>query len=222
MFIDIISDTICPWCFIGKRRLERALTLSPRPDLRVTWHPFQLNPDMRPEGMDRREYLRLKFGDESGSSAYDAIREAGSSEGIDFNFAGIGRTPNTIDSHRVVRYADQFGMQHQVVEALFNAYFLEGRDIGNGLTLLDIGTEAGLERGPLADFLESEEGKAEVKSEDQMARHMGVQGVPCFIFERRYVISGAQSSELFVQAFELINKRIEEDNLEDEPKEERG
>lgn len=217
MIIDIISDTICPWCFIGKRRLERALTLSPQPELQVTWHPFQLNPDMPAQGMKRREYMRLKFGDEQGSSTYDAIREAGAGEGIEFNFAGIERTPNTIESHRLVRYADQFGMQNQIVEALFNAYFLDGRDIGDGLTLLDIGSGAELERGPLADYLESGEGKAEVEDEDRLARRMGVQGVPCFIFERKYVITGAQSSDVLAQAFELINKREAEGNSEGEP-----
>lgn len=208
MIIDIISDTICPWCFVGKRRLERALTHSPQPDLQVTWHPFQLNPDMPAEGMDRRTYLKLKFGDERGADAYDAIREAGAGEGIDFNFAGIRRTPNTIDSHRVVRYAAEFDLQHQVVEGLFNAYFIDGRDISDRLELIEIGEQAGLERGPLAEYVESDEGLEEVRQEDEMARRMGIQGVPCFIFERKYVISGAQSSDLLVQVFETINREL--------------
>jgi predicted DsbA family dithiol-disulfide isomerase len=217
MIIDIISDTICPWCFVGKRRLERALTLSPQPDLQVTWHPYQLNPDMPSEGMTRSAYLKMKFGDERGSGAYDAIREAGAGEGIEFNFDGIRRTPNTINSHRVVRYAGEQGLQHQVVEALFQAYFVEGRDIGDGVTLLDVGADAGLERGALADYLESEEGLAEVQHEDEMARRMGVQGVPCFIFERKYVVSGAQSSELLTQVFDLVRQKEAEGDDGGEP-----
>lgn len=207
MIIDIISDTICPWCFIGKRRLERALSLAPQPAVQVAWHPFQLNPDMPPEGMERGAYVRLKFGDERGAKAYDAIREAGAGEGIAFNFEGIKRTPNTVESHRMVRYAGHHGVEHQVVEGLFQAYFLDGRDVGDRITLLDIGAAAGLERGPLADYMESEAGVAEVKGEDRMARRMGIEGVPCFIFERKYVLSGAQPSELFLHVFDLINQR---------------
>lgn len=210
MIVDIISDTICPWCFIGKRRLERALTLLPQPELEVRWHPFQLNPDMPRGGMERSKYLRLKFGEERGADAYHAVREAGSGEGIEFNFPGILRTPNTLDSHRLLRYAAELGLQHQVVEGLFQAYFVDGRDIGDGLTLLDVGTAAGLERGPLAEYLESEAGRAEVAEEDRMARRMGVEGVPCFVFQHKYVVSGAQSPEVFTQVFELITRELAE------------
>ncbi|HUI17959.1 MAG TPA: DsbA family oxidoreductase [Alphaproteobacteria bacterium] len=206
MIIDIISDTICPWCFIGKRRLERALSLAPQPDLALGWHPFQLNPDMPKGGMERREYLRRKFGDERGSGAYDAIAEAGSGEGIEFDFAGIKRTPNTLGSHRLVRYAGEHGVQDAVVEGLFQAYFSDGRDIGDGLVLLEVGSAAGLERGALADYLESGQGLKEVIAEDEQARRMGVQGVPCFILERKYVISGAQAPDIFLQVFEMIER----------------
>ena len=206
MIIDIISDTICPWCFIGKRRLERALSLAGPTDVGVVWHPFQLNPDMPVEGMERGVYLRLKFGDERGSGAYERIAEAGAGEGIDFNFAGIRRTPNTLASHRLVRYAGTLGLQNAVVEGLFNAYFSDGRDVGDGLVLLDVGTAAGLERGALADYLESDAGLAEVAEEDANARRIGVQGVPCFILGRKYVISGAQSPDVFLQVFEMLDK----------------
>ena len=206
MNIDIISDTICPWCFIGKRRLERALSLAPQAGLTVAWHPFQLNPDMPQGGMERREYLRKKFGDERGSGAYEAIAEAGAGEGIEFDFAGIKRTPNTLASHRLVRYAGEQDLQHQVVEALFQAYFTDGRDIGDGLTLLEVGASAGLERGALADYMASEQGLKEVLAEDENARRIGVQGVPCFILERKYVVSGAQSPDIFLQVFEMIER----------------
>ncbi len=215
MIIDVISDTICPWCFVGKRRLERALSLAARPDLVVAWHPFQLNPDMPKAGMERAEYLRLKFGDERGSGAYDAIREAGAGEGIEFNFAAVKRTPNTFESHRLVRYAGELGLQHQVVEALFQAYFIDGRDVGDAMTLLDVGTSAGLERGALADHMAGEAGATEVAKEDEMARRMGVQGVPCFIFQRKYVVSGAQSPDVFLQVFEIVEKEQAEVGAEE-------
>jgi predicted DsbA family dithiol-disulfide isomerase len=214
MILDIVSDTVCPWCFVGKRRLERALTLSPQPDLQVSWHPFQLNPDFPPEGIDRRDYVREKFGDKDGTRVNTALVEAGASVGIDFNFRAIKRQPNTLNSHRLVRYAGEAGLQHQAVEALFHAYFLEGRDIGDLLTLLDIGAEAGLERGPLADYMESAAGWAEVRQEDATARRMGIQGVPCFVFERKFMVSGAQSPELLVQAFDLIGQKIAEGGLD--------
>ena len=214
MIIDIISDTICPWCFIGKRRLERALALAPQSGVQIAWHPFQLNPDMPPEGMERREYLRLKFRSERGSAVYDALRAAGADEGIAFNFAGIKRTPNTLESHRMVRYAGHHGLQHQMVEGLFQTYFLDGRDVGDRLTLLDVGAAAGLERGPLADFMESGEGAAEVGAEDRVARRMGIEGVPCFIFEQKYVVSGAQSPELFLRVFDLMKQKSGQDRGE--------
>ncbi len=210
--IDVISDAICPWCYIGKRHLEGAIDILEKGGTRfsVAWHPFQLNPDMPKEGMARGDYLRLKFGDARGAGAYERIVEAGAGEGIPFDFDAIKHTPNTFASHRLVRHAGEFGLQLPVVEGLFQAYFSDGRDVGDVLELLDIGAAAGLERGPLADYLESGAGVREVREEDENARRMGVQGVPCFIFERKYVVSGAQAPEVFLQVFEMLDKERSE------------
>lgn len=207
MIIDIISDTVCPWCYIGKRRLERAFELAPQADVQIGWRPYQLNPDMPEDGMDRAEYMRGKFGEARSREIHRALEAAGAAEGIDFDFGAIRRAPNTLQSHRLVRYAAEFGIQHQVVDALFQAYFTEGRDIGARTELLEIGAEAGLERGPLAEYLQSDEGVAAVMAEIDLARRMGIEGVPAFVFERKYVISGAQSPELFVEVFDLIRRK---------------
>jgi predicted DsbA family dithiol-disulfide isomerase len=204
MNIDIISDTVCPWCFIGKRRLERALAIMPQPEPRIGWRPFQLNPDMPVEGVDRGDYMRQKFGEERQAQIHAMLTETGAAEGIDFNFSGIARMPNTLASHRVLRFAGEQGIQHQVAEALFQAFFVEARDIGDRATLLDIGSEAGLERGTLGDYLESEQGLDAVRAEDRLARRMRISGVPTFIFERKYVVSGAQSPDMFLQIFEQL------------------
>ena len=147
--IDIVSDTVCPWCFIGKRRLERALAQrSPGEEFRVSWRPFQLNPDMPPEGRDRKAHLIAKFGGEDGlKRVYDAVIEAGKSEGIDFAFDKVERTPNTINSHRLLRMADEKGTQDAVSEELFKAYFLDGKDIGVIDVLVEIAETAGMKGG---------------------------------------------------------------------------
>jgi predicted DsbA family dithiol-disulfide isomerase len=204
MDIDIISDNVCPWCFIGKRRLERALAMVPRPEVRIGWRPFQLNPDMPADGMDRREYMQRKFGEEREGQIHAMLTEAGAAEGIEFNFGAIKRMPNTLASHRLLRFAGEQGFQQEAAEALFQGFFVDGRDIGDRDSLLEIGTEAGLDRGALGDYLESGQGLEAVQSEDALARRMGISGVPTFIFERKYIISGAQSPEAFLQIFERL------------------
>ena len=159
MDIDIFSDTICPWCFIGKRRLERALAERPQPDLTIHWRAFQLNPDMPAGGMDRSQYLEQKFGGASNAEAiYDQVRAAGETEGIDFAFERMKRTPNTIDSHRLIRHAGQQAQQGQarqdaVVQALFDAYFLRAEDIGDPGGLAPAAAEAGLDTDETAPVL---------------------------------------------------------------------
>src|SRR5262249_33215508 len=146
--VDVISDVICPWCYVGKRRLEKAIALSGRRDVRVRWHPFQLNPLMPKEGMNRREYRTAKFGSWERSLALDAqVTEAGRAEGIPSAFDKSGGTPNTLEAHRLIWLADREGVQDAVVEALFRAYFTEGRDISRTPTLLDVVAGAGLDRG---------------------------------------------------------------------------
>ncbi|HEX2116116.1 MAG TPA: DsbA family oxidoreductase, partial [Alphaproteobacteria bacterium] len=186
MIIDIVSDAICPWCYIGKRRLERALEMAPQSDLQVGWRPFQLNPDMPTEGMDRKEYLRLKFGDRAGGGMYEAVEEAGRGEGIPFAFDLIKRTPNTILAHRLIRFAQREGHQDEAVETLFRAYFTEGANIGEIEILTGLAPAIGLVPARVRAFLESDEDVATIRAEDQFARQIGIQGVPCFIIDRKF------------------------------------
>ncbi|MGE4219337.1 MAG: DsbA family oxidoreductase [Alphaproteobacteria bacterium] len=217
MIIDIFSDPICPWCFIGKRRLER--TFRGRPDLsaEVRWRAFQLNPSMPREGMDRRAYLAAKFGgDRDADRIYDHIRQVGRNEGIEFAFEKIQRTPNTVQAHRLLRHAAREGALHAVSDGLFRGYFVEGRDIGDDATLTAIAEEAGLAAQSASDYLSGDQDAEEIRQEDAMARRMGIEGVPCFIVNQRYAISGAQEPEAFYQLFDLVQQeeRNEGDTVE--------
>lgn len=203
MRIDIVSDIICPWCYIGKRRFERALACGPAP-VEISWRPFQLNPEMPHDGMERSAYLALKFGGaERADDLYAPIREAGDAEGIAFAFERIRRTPNTLLSHRLIRHAGDYGRQDAVVEGLFAAYFVDGRDVGAIGELAAIAAAAGLDRASTASYLASDTDLEAVAAEDARARRMGIQGVPCFIIERRIMVSGAQSPDVFQRAFKL-------------------
>lgn len=204
MHIDIYSDTICPWCFIGKRRLERALAA--RPELKVTirWRAFQLNPWMPATGMPRGEYLKAKFGSTDAGRIYETIRRVGASEGIEFRFDLIPRTPNTLRSHRMIAHASDAGLQDEMVEALFNGYFIEGRDIGDPATLVELAEDAGLDPEEARRCLEGDAGVEAAAREDAAARGMGIQGVPCFIVDGAYAISGAQEPEYFYPLFDLV------------------
>lgn len=204
--IDIVSDTVCPWCFIGKRRLEAALEQrgSAEP-VTIVWRPFQLNPEMPAGGLDRRTYLEAKFGGPAGAKqVYDRIRGAGGTVGIDFNFEAIPRTPNTVNSHRLIHRATALGQQDAVVEALFRAYFLDGRDIGSIDTLVDCAASAGLPEAEIRAYLESDEDAELIRGLDAQARQMGIQGVPCFIFNNQYALSGAQEPALFLKVFDML------------------
>ena len=203
--IDIVSDTICPWCYVGKRRIERALAGFDADEVRIRWHPFQLNPGMPPEGMDRAEYVAAKFGGADAARAvYDRIREAGAEEGIAFAFERMPRTPNTFASHRVVHYAAGEGVQNETVEALFQAVFVNGRDIGDREALLDIGAECGLEPVALSEYLASTEDVDMLRAEEARSRRMGVTGVPFFIIGGRYGVSGAQDSAVLRSVIDKV------------------
>ncbi len=193
--IDIVSDTICPWCYVGKRRIERALDGFDADAVRIRWHPFQLNPGLPPEGMDRDEYVASKFGGADAAQAvYDRIREAGAEEGIAFAFERMPRTPNTFASHRVVHFAAREGLQNEAVEALFRAVFVDGRDIGDFEALVDIGAECGIDPVALAEYLASIEEVDLLRAGEERSRRMGVTGVPFFIIGGRYAVTGAQDS----------------------------
>ena len=204
--IDIYSDTICPWCYIGKRRLERALAQRPELESEVRWRAFQLNPDMPPEGIDRQRYLETKFGGTAGArQVYARVEAAGSGEDIPFAFDAIPRTPNTVDSHRLILWAaGQPGGQDAVVESLFRAYFLDGRDIGDREVLVAVAAAAGHDANGVRAFLASDEGATEVREEDLQGRQSGIQGVPLFVLGRRYALSGAQPPEVFLEVLDRI------------------
>jgi predicted DsbA family dithiol-disulfide isomerase len=205
MRIDIVSDVICPWCFIGKRRLATALSERDEEAAEVAWHPFQLNPEMPPEGMPRERYLANKFGGaQHAGRIYDNLTNIGASVGIPFAFDRIKVTPNTRDAHRLIRYAGETRKTDAVVEALFKAYFIEGRNIGESGTLAAIADEAGLDRAAVARYIGSNEAVEETLAEDLSARRIGITAVPCFIFDQKYVVSGAQEPEFFFPLFDLL------------------
>lgn len=200
MRIDIYSDIVCPWCFVGKRRLERALT-SGGGDIRATWRPFQLNPTMPLDGMDRTTYLKAKFGSlEAFGRMVEQLLAAGEDEQIPFAFEKIKRTPNTFAAHRLVWYAEQQGRQDATVESLFRGYFTEGVDIGSIPVLTQLAGRAGLEVAVVESFLCSEEGTTEVKAEEAVGRRLGISGVPYFVLNGSIAISGAQPPDIFVSA----------------------
>ncbi len=204
MRIEVVSDTICPWCFIGKRRLERALGQRPDLEIEIEWRPFQLNPDMPREGLDRKSYLSIKFGGaDRAQGIYDTIREVGRGEGIDFAFEKIARTPNTVDSHRLIHWSGADDRQDAVVELLFHRYFIDGADIGDRDVLVRLAAEAGMDsRTVEARFANGDDAEL-VRAQDSRARGMGIAGVPLFIVNGRYRISGAQKPDVLLQAFDL-------------------
>ena len=210
--IDIYSDVVCPWCYIGKRRLERALDqLNGAAQARITWRPFQLNPTMPKDGMDRTTYLEAKFG------SLDAFRQmeehvlaAGAAERISFAFEKVARTPNTFMAHRLIWYAEQQGRQDAAVESLFRGYFTEGIDIGSVPVLGRLASRAGLDAAAVESFLHSEEGATEVKAEETAGHRLGIRGVPYFVLNGSLSISGAQPPDIFVSAIQQAQKIVVE------------
>ena len=204
MNVIIVSDTVCPWCFVGKRRFERALAERPQITLDIEWRPFQLNPQMPAEGLDRKTYMRAKLGsDEQAKEIYQAIEQAGDAENIPFAFDAMTRVPNTVASHRLISWSLQFGRQDSVVEGLFRCYFEDGKDIGDIDVLAAAAGEAGLDEADAAAYLASDEGVEQTITESQEAQQRGISGVPCFIFDGKYAVSGAQGPEVFAQVFDL-------------------
>ena len=203
--IDVYSDVVCPWCYIGKRRLEQALMGLGEQNVAVTptWRAFQLNPDMSAAGMTRKDYVETKFGGpERATQIYARVAAVGNEVGIPFQFEKIERQPNTINAHRLIRLAGEQGQQDAVAEALFRAFFLEFLDIGNVVTLSEIAASAGLNREAVYAYLSSDQGAAAAQQEDAVARQLGITGVPFFVFGGKYAVSGAQSAEVLLQAFE--------------------
>ncbi len=199
--IDVVSDVVCPWCYIGKRRLEAALQRLDGSPPQIHWHPFQLNPDLPAEGVDRRSYLEAKFGGaRRADEIYARVRAAGASVGIAFEFDRIQRQPNTLDAHRLIAWAQSHGDAEPLVERLFRAYFIEGAFIGDARVLEQLASEAGFDGDAAAAFLASDEGVAEAAGADRRARELGISGVPLFIFNRRVAVSGAQEPDTLLAA----------------------
>jgi predicted DsbA family dithiol-disulfide isomerase len=212
--IDVISDAICPWCYIGKRQLERALDILEKQKLHFTvaWHPFQLNPDMPAEGVDREKYRVAKFGSLERSNQMDQrITETAATVGIEFHLEKLTRTPNTLNAHRLIRFAGQKGAQDDVVEALFYEYFCNGGDIGDAKVLASVGNKGGLDYEEVLAMLGTDESKREVLAGDQMARQCGIQGVPSFALQGHVLFSGAvpgeEMADTFRRAWELLKSK---------------
>lgn len=210
MQIDVISDTICPWCYIGKRRLERALRLRPQITFDVRWRPFQLDPTTPPEGVDRKAYIERKFGSSDKiKPIHNALLKAGEDEGLAFAFEKIARTPNTINSHRLIRWSHSMGVQDEVVELLFRRYFMEGADIGQTKVLAQIAAEAGLDAELVEELLESEADLEKVQHEDSMARKIGINGVPTYLIGGKVLINGAQDAEVLARVIDKVAAETE-------------
>ena len=198
--LDIFSDPVCPWCYIGKANLDRALESIGDHPFRVEWHLFQLNPDLPRTGADRRAYLEAKFGGKANAArAYAQVMQAGEQAGVEINIERIERQPNTLDAHRLIHWAGLEGRQNAVVTGLFRAYFRDGLDIGDAAVLADIGAAAGMDRAMVARLLATDADRDDLAARDADARAKGVRAVPTFLIARQYVVSGAQPPELWQQ-----------------------
>ncbi|MBD3663336.1 DsbA family oxidoreductase [Sulfitobacter aestuariivivens] len=196
--LDIMSDPICPWCFIGKAHLDRALGDHPDHPFVIEWHPFQLNPDMPAAGMDRRAYLEGKFGGKDGAvRAYAPVVEHARKAGVEINFEDMKRTPNTLDAHRLIHWAGIEGRQTAAVSALFKAYFTDARDIGDPEVLADIADSIEMDAAVVTRLLATDEDRQAIRDRDAHSRTMGISSVPTFIVAGKHAVPGAQPPELW-------------------------
>ena len=204
--LDIYADPICPWCLIGKARLERALESRAGHPFQLRWLPFQLNPDMPVGGMARDAYMAMKFGDQSGIlRAYQPVIQAAEESGVALNLPAITRTPNTLDAHRVIHWAGLEGAQTRVIGALMRAYFQEGRDIGDPATLAEIAASVGMTHAMVARLLASDADRDLIRDADRDARARGIRGVPFFIVAGQYAVEGAQPAALWQQVIDEVS-----------------
>ena len=206
--LDIMSDPICPWCYIGKAHLDRALESEPDHPFAIEWHPFQLNPDMPAEGMDRRAYLEGKFGGKEGAvRAYAPVVEHAEKAGLKINFEAMQRTPNTLNAHRLIHWAGIEGRQTAAVSALFKAYFVDARDIGDAEVLADIADGIEMDASVVTRLLATDEDMEDIRKRDAHSREMGINSVPTFIVGGRHAVPGAQPPELWTKVLaELRNE----------------
>ncbi|KIC42870.1 polyketide biosynthesis protein [Ruegeria sp. ANG-R] len=208
--LDIMSDPICPWCYIGKTHLDKALAAVPDHPFVIEWHPFQLNPDMPGAGMDRRAYLERKFGGKDGAvRAYAPVVEHAENAGLKIDFEGMKRTPNTLDAHRLIHWAGIEDKQNAVVDALFNAYFVEARDIGDHEVLADIADSIGMDAAVVLKLLQSDADREDIRTRDTHSRQMGVSSVPTYIVANQHAVPGAQPPELWEKVISEIMSQLE-------------
>ncbi|SDW35807.1 Predicted dithiol-disulfide isomerase, DsbA family [Ruegeria halocynthiae] len=208
--LDIMSDPICPWCYIGKTHLDKALAAVPDHPFVIEWHPFQLNPEMPETGMDRRAYLETKFGGkEEAVRAYAPVVEHAENAGLKIDFEGMKRTPNTLDAHRLIHWAGIEGKQNALVDALFNAYFVEARDIGDAEVLADIADSVGMDAAVVLKLLKSDADREDIRTRDSHSREMGVTSVPTYIVANQHAVPGAQPPELWEKVISDIMSQIE-------------
>ncbi|KEJ94735.1 Predicted dithiol-disulfide isomerase, DsbA family [Pseudosulfitobacter pseudonitzschiae] len=206
--LDIMSDPICPWCYIGKSYLDRALEQNPDHPFVIEWHPFQLNPDMPAEGMDRRAYLEAKFGGKEGAvKAYAPVVEHAQKAGLKIDFEAMKRTPNTLNAHRLIHWAGIEGRQTAAVSALFKAYFVEGRDIGDTDTLADIADGIELDAAVIRRLLDTDADQQQIIDRDAHSRKMGITSVPTFIVAGKHAVPGAQPPDLWSKVIAELNEQ---------------
>ena len=204
--LDIFSDPVCPWCYIGKANLDRALEKHAEHPFEIEWHPFQLNPDMDPEGADRRAYLEARFGGKQNAvSIYARVSEAAEAAGVSINFETMNRVPNTLDAHRLIHWAGLEGRQTVMVSTLFRAYFRDGKDIGDKPTLAALAGDAGLDAALAARLLATDSDRADIAARDAHARQRGVNSVPTYLIANQYVLTGAQPVTLWGQVIEELS-----------------
>ena len=204
LVVEVVFDFVCPWCYLGVKRLTFLLARRQDLDVELSWRPFLLNPDMPRGGMSRADYMIRKFGAEDRARRlYASIAELGAAEGIDFNFAAIRRTPNSVDAHRLVREVAKHGVADRLVKRIFAAHFVDGLDIGSHAVLAWLAAQLGSDAGAVADFLASGEGADAVHAENLHAHRLGINGVPCFLIDGEHAIAGAQESEVLERLLDL-------------------
>ncbi|MDT8328075.1 MAG: DsbA family oxidoreductase [Roseovarius sp.] len=208
--LDIVSDPICPWCYIGKTLLDQALAQRPDHGFEIAWHPFQLNPEMPAAGMDRREYLEHKFGGKDGAiRAYAPVVERAEAVGLSIDFAGIKRTPNTLDAHRLIHWAGIEDVQNDMAMALFRAYFEEGRDIGDHEVLADLADSLSMDGAMILRLLQSDSDREDIANRDKQFRQMGISGVPTFIVAGAHAVPGCQPADLWLKVIDELGAQAE-------------
>ncbi|MFN3892644.1 MAG: DsbA family protein [Beijerinckiaceae bacterium] len=209
--VDIVSDVVCPWCYIGKRRLESALAMAPDLDVDLRWRPFQLDSTIPQGGISRREYVERKFGADRAATVYDRVRAVGAEVGIPFAFDKITRSPNTLDAHRLLRWALEAGCQEMLKERLMQLYFIEGADVGDLDVLVKAAADCGMDADAVRRRLQSGEDVESVRAEIDRIHKLGVNGVPFFIVGGKYGLSGAQPPEIIVQALRQAANEQDDD-----------